>query len=361
VELNPRREDILKHIVEDYVVTAQPVGSEAVARRHRPPISSATVRNEMAVLEGMGYIAQPHTSAGRMPTDSGYRYYVERLMPGIGPSAGEERRIRHQFHQVEFEVGQWAHLASSVLADTVHAAAVVTLPVSPKARVRRLELLSLHDRVVLVALILQSGSVRQHVQHLSEPLDRDELARVNTGLNEALEGKTARQTARHSERLSGPDASFCEAVARMLQQADRQTFEQIYYEGLSHVLSQPEFAQSEKLRPVVDVLEHSQVLGAFLADAMEGQDVQIIIGSEHRLEPLRSTATVLTRYGAGDEVRGVLGVVGPTRLPYWRAVPMVRFMAGLLDVLVDSSLPGGLAAGTRESHGRRSSRHTIHG
>jgi heat-inducible transcriptional repressor len=123
----------------------------------------------------------------------------------------------------------------------------------------------------------------------------------------------------------------------MLEQADRQTFEQIYYEGLSHILAQPEFAQSEKLRPVVELLERSQLLGAFLADVSQGSDVQVIIGNEHSLEPLRSTATVLTRYGVGDDLHGVLGVVGPTRLPYWRAIPMVRFMASLMDVLVDTS------------------------
>ena len=337
MELNPRRQAILRQIVEEYVVTAQPVGSEAVARRHQPPVSSATVRNEMAVLEGFGFIAQPHTSAGRIPTDTGYRYYVERLMPGLGPTAGEERRIRHQFHQVESEVGQWAHLASSVLADTVHAASVVTLPVSPRARLRRLELVDLQERVVLLALILQSGSVRQHVQHLPDPFERDELVRINNRLNATLEGKTAGQAAHQAEHLAPPESTFCLAVARVLEQADRQRFEEIYYEGLGHILDQPEFARSEKLRPVVDVLEHSQVLGPFLADAMAGEGVQVIIGSEHRLEPLRSTATVLTRYGSGDEIRGVLGVVGPTRLPYWRAVPMVRFMAGLMDVLVDTS------------------------
>jgi len=337
VDLNQRRQAILKNIVEEYVVTAQPVGSETVARRQRPPVSSATVRNEMSVLEGIGYTAQPHTSAGRVPTDSGYRYYVERLMPGVGPSPGEERRIRHQFHQVESEVGQWAHLASSVLADTVHAAAVVTLPVSPKARVRRLELVGLAECVVLIALILRSGSVRQHVQRLEDPIDDAELTRIGARLNAALDAKSARQVARFAERQQGPEQLFCEAVSRMLDQADRQTFEQIYYEGLSHILDQPEFSQSDKVRPVVEVLERSQILGAFLADAMGGAGVQIIIGSEHSLEPLRSTSTVLTRYGSEEHVRGVLGIVGPTRLPYWRAVSMVRFMASLMDVLVENS------------------------
>jgi heat-inducible transcriptional repressor len=337
LELTPRRQSILRRIVEEYVVTALPVGSEAIARSHRPPVSSATVRNEMSVLEGVGYIAQPHTSAGRVPTDSGYRYYVERLMPGLAPAPGDERRIRHQFHQVESAVGQWAHLASSVLADTIHAASVVTLPVSPTARLRRVELVDLHERVVLVALILQSGSVHQHVEHLADPVDRETLNRVSARLNEVLEGCTAAQALQEAQRLSSPDSEFGEVVAQVLEQADHQTFEQIYYEGLSHILGQPEFARSENLRPLVQVLERTQIIGAFLADAMSGDGVQVIIGNEHSLEPLRSTATILTRYGDGDDIRGVLGVVGPTRLPYWHAIPMVRFMAGLMDVLVKSS------------------------
>ena len=337
LELTPRRQGILKHIVEEYVVTAQPVGSETIARSYRPPVSSATVRNEMSVLESVGYIAQPHTSAGRVPTDSGYRYYVERLMPGLAPSAGEERRIRHQFHQVESAVGQWAHLASSVLADSVRSAAVVTLPVSPTARLRRVELIDLHERVVLVALILYSGSIHQHVEHLANPIDREALKQVASRLNEALEGRTAVQARRAVQRMSGAEEQFGAVVAQVLEQADRQTFEQIYYEGLSHILGQPEFAQSEKLKPLVEILERTQVLGSFLADAIRGEGVQVIIGREHHLEPLRSTATILTRYGSDEGIRGVLGVVGPTRLPYWRAIPMVRFMADLMDVLVQTS------------------------
>ena len=335
MDLNRRREQILKHIVEEYVVSAQPVGSETVARRATPPVSSATVRNEMAVLEGVGYITQPHTSAGRVPTDFGYRYYVERLMPGLEPSSGDERRIRHQFFQIESEVGQWAHLASSVLADHVQSAAVVTLPASPQARARRVELVQLQERAILVVLILQSGVVRQHVERVSEALGELDLDSLHQRLNSVVDGRTGHQCLALGDRLEGSDRHFVELVARMLLQSDQQTFEQIYYDGLSHMLGQPEFAASERVRPVVELLEHSQTLGAFLVDATSGDDVRIIIGSEHRLESLRVTATVLARYGRGDGVRGVLGIVGPTRLQYWRAVPMVRLMANVMNVLVE--------------------------
>jgi heat-inducible transcriptional repressor len=219
----------------------------------------------------------------------------------------------------------------------VQSAAVVTLPASPQARARRVELVLLQERAVLIVLILQSGVVRQHVERVSEALGELDLETLHRRLNLLVDGKTARECRRLAEGLEGCERHFAELVARMLQQADQQTFEQIYYDGLSHMLGQPEFAASERVRPVVELLEHSQTLGAFLADATSTEDVRVIIGSEHRLESLRVTATVLARYGRGDGVRGVLGIVGPTRLQYWRAVPMVRLMANVMNVLVERS------------------------
>lgn len=246
MELSPRRQRILKLIVEEHVRSALPVGSDLVARHLDEPVSPATVRNDMAVLDGVGLTRQPHTSAGRVPSDQGYRYYVEHLMESSGPSDLEERRIRRRFRQGDFEFGEWALLASSVLADSVRTAAVVSLPAS---------------------------------------LDRP------------------------------------------------RRFEQVHYEGLTHILGQPEFATSAQLRPVVEVLERAQLLSRLLSEAAD-DGVRVIIGHEHRLEPLRATSVVLTGYGADPDSRGVLGVVGPTRLPYWRAVAMVRFMGELMNILV---------------------------
>src|SRR6266542_374448 len=249
VELTTRRRRMLKHVVEEYVRTATPVSSDVIVRRYEPSVSSATVRNELSQLEEIGLISHPHTSAGRVPTDPGYRFFVEHLMTSDGPTAGEQRMIRHQFHQAEPDVDRWAHLASSILANAVQAAAVVTPLSSSRARARRVALVSVQDAVALVTVLLNSGAVRQQVLHLEMPASRDELDRVGNRLTVVLDDQSAEQVVRLSVTLDGIDRQAAGSVARILEQADRQAFEDIYYEGLGHVLSQPEFTYSQKAVP----------------------------------------------------------------------------------------------------------------
>ena len=331
---------MLKYVVEEYVRSATPVSSETIVRHYEPGVSSATVRNEFAQLEDVGLISHPHTSAGRVPTDPGYRFFVEHLMESEGPSAAEQRTIQHQFHQVEPDVDRWAHLASSVLANGVRAAAVVTPLTSARARVRRVALLAVQEGVALLTVLLGSGGVRQQVLHLDQPAERDELDVVGNQLTELLDDATAERVAGAAEGLTGSAHQVAIAVARILEQADRQAFEEVYYEGLGHVLSQPEFTYSQKAVPLVQVLERSQMLGRLLSEALHEGGVQVVIGAEHPLEEMRETSAVLARYGAGDDAHGVLCVVGPTRMPYWRAVAMVRFIADLMNILVTDTLAG---------------------
>jgi heat-inducible transcriptional repressor len=337
-ELSPRRQRILRRIVEEYVATAQPVASDLIARKYEPDVSSATVRNEMGILEELGLIMQPHTSAGRVPTDRGYRVFVERIMEDRTVAPAEQHTIRHQFHQVSGSPGESAHLASSVLARALCSAAVATQPANPKARLLRLELVPLHDEVVLVTLILQSGVVRQEVVHLEQPVSRGDLTRLSNELSDRFANKTAGQARRATARLTTEARPFATVTIRLLQQAEEHEFAAIYYEGLTQLLSQPEFAQSQKLRPILEVLEQQPLLARFLAEslALPGS-TQVIIGAENRFEQMRETSVILQRYGSADDVWGVVGVVGPTRLPYWRAVPMVRFMSNLMEVLVHHS------------------------
>ena len=341
---------MLKYVVEEYVRTAVPVSSEAIVRRYDSTVSTATVRNELAQLEELGLISHPHTSAGRVPTDIGYRFYVEHLMESADPTPGEQRTIRHQFHQVEPDIGRWTHLASSVLANAVQAAAVVTPLQSARARVWRTALLPVQDAVALVTVVLHSGAVRQQVLHLERPCAGDELDRIGSTLTDLLAGRAADEVARVAEGLGGPERQAADAVTRILEQADRQAFEDVYYEGLGHVLSQPEFTYSQKAVPLVQVLERGQVLGPLLSQALGASSVLIIIGAEHPLREMRETSAVLTRYGRPEDVLGVLGVLGPTRMPYGRAVAMVRFMADLMDLLVAESLTEGRSPIWRERH-----------
>jgi heat-inducible transcriptional repressor len=329
---------MLKHVVEEYVRTATPVSSEMIVRRYEPSVSSATVRNELSQLEDLGLISHPHTSAGRVPTDVGYRFFVEHLMERAGPTAGEQRMIRHQFHQVEPDVDRWAHLASSVLANAVQSAAVVTPLSSARARIRRVALVWVQDTVALVTVLLHSGGVRQQVLHMDRPCDRDDLDRIGNMLTALLDERSADQTVVLAATLDGVERQAALSAARILEHADQQAFEDVYYEGLGHILSQPEFTLSQKAVPLVKVLERSQMLGQLLSQALHASGVQVIIGTEHPLEEMRETSAVLARYGDGEDVQGVLCVLGPTRMAYWRAVAMVRFISELLDLLVADAL-----------------------
>jgi heat-inducible transcriptional repressor len=346
-ELTPRRQRVLRRIVEEYVATAQPVASELVARKYERGVSPATVRNEMVVLEEQGLVVQPHKSAGRIPTDRGYRFFVERLMEDRGLLPSEQRTIRHQFHHVAGDLIESAHLASVLLARALRSAAVVTPPVTPKARVLRIELVPLQDDGVVVTLIPRSGSVRQVVQHLDQAINRNDLTRLSNELSDLLRAKTATQARRVLGKLTGDARMFASVAVRLLQQADEQAFAAIYYGGLTQLLNQPEFSQSQRLRPILEVLEHQPLFARFMAESLASPGVQIIIGTENRLEQMREASVVMTRYGSADDVWGALGVVGPTRLPYWRAVPMVRFMAGLLGMLAQEPFEGATSSTIR--------------
>ena len=334
-ELTPRRERILRHVVQEYVSLAQPVPSDLIARKYEAELSPATVRNELAALEEAGLIAQPHTSAGRIPTDRGYRYFVELLMHEERDLAPAERRIlRQQFNQLAAAGADSTHLAPSLLSRTLRSAAVSTRAVSSHARVRRIELVPLEDDLVLVTLLMQSGGVRQVVHRAEHALQREDLTRLSNELSEKLADKTPGQARRALKTIGDAARPFGAAAIRLLQQAQEQAFAAVTLEGLAQLLTQPEFAQSQKLRPILEVLEQQPLLARFLAESLASPGVQVIIGAENRLEQMRDASLVLTRYGSEDDAWGVLGVLGPTRLPYWRAVPMVRFVAELMDVLV---------------------------
>src|SRR5438552_249221 len=186
--LNERRANLLNLIIEEYVDSAVPVGSKSIVEKHRFPYSSATVRIEMARLEEEGFIGQPHTSAGRVPSDKGYRYYVESLMAEEQLAHDEREMIRHQFHQAERDLEEWFQLAAAVLAHSVRNFAVVTSPRSPEARLRHIQLVALHELSALLVVVLQEARIRQQVLNFTEPVAQEELNTLATRLNGAFGG-----------------------------------------------------------------------------------------------------------------------------------------------------------------------------
>ncbi len=325
-------------VVEDYVLSATPVPSEKVAGQPGLKVSSATIRNEMVELENIGLLTHPHTSAGRVPSDLGYRYYIEHLMIESVLSPMEQQTVWHQFHQVEAEVDEWGPLAAAVMAQMARTAALVTKLHSPKNLVKRLELVSVQDDLVLVVLILRSGALQQRMLHMDEPMTRDEVVRIANKLSYLLQDMTAAQVARRAAKLSGLEQVVALLVARLIEQGERSWSDEIYYEGIGFVSNEPEFGRAERLLELMETLQRGSLLAPLLLDVLGSNGLRVVIGSENEPERMRGYSLILSRYGLSGESAGVLGLVGPTRMRYWRAVSLVRFMAGLLDRLTEQSL-----------------------
>ena len=335
-DLTARQQAILGLVVRQYISTATPVSSKAIVEAYGLGISSATVRNEMARLERLGYLTHPHTSAGRVPTDKGYRYFVERLLGETGLPPAERRMIRHQFHQVRPEMEQWLKLSASVLAQAVHNVAWITAPSPPQCLFKHLELISIRDTLTLVVLILQGGRVRQRMLSWTRTLTQEELSRMASRLNELFEGLTAGGVKTQFAHLTLPEIQVAELVVEMMEQLDRSARREIYRDGLTNILQQPEFAESQNARQVFELLEESDFLERILAGALAlaTEGVQVIIGGEGGWEELSECSLVLARYGVSNRATGELGVLGPRRMPYGRAISAVRYVANLMSELI---------------------------
>ncbi len=338
--LTDRRKQLLKHIVEEYVETAQPVGSRTLVDKYELPLSSATIRNEMAALEDEGLVAQPHTSAGRVPTDTGYRYYVEALMPEEELTEDLRQTIRHQFHQAARELEEWARLAAAILATRLRNAAVVTTPHSPEPRVRWIELVGVHDYLALLIVVLEEARVLQQTLTLDEPFTQEELTSLARRLNDLVAGKSAAEISEQKIALSPAEVSVRQATSALLKAADELTPEPSFMEGVRDLLKQPEFTEGGRVVDLLGVLEERNISKAIPTSATaatpggERGAVSIIIGGEHPVDEMHLCSVVTTRYGGPEGLRGMLSVVGPTRMHYGRNVAMVRYMSALMEEML---------------------------
>ncbi|HEY76021.1 MAG TPA: heat-inducible transcription repressor HrcA [Thermoflexia bacterium] len=336
-EPTPRQQMILSLVVREYVRTATPVGSRTLVERYGLEISPATVRNELARLEAMGYLTHPHTSAGRMPTDQGYRYFVERLLRESELPLAERRTIAHQFQQVRQDVEEWMPLAASVLARTTRSAALVTAPRATQARYRHLQLISTQGRLVLLILVLQGGLVKQQMLTLPEPMPQQVLSEAADRLNQLCAGLTADEIETRIAALPLFEADVARLAVDIMRRAGSTAADEVYHDGLSELLQEPEFTEGGQAGKVLRVIEERSFLEAVLADALGPTtigSVRVMIGGEGRFDELHACSLVLSRYGVAGLATGALGVLGPTRMGYGRAISAVRFVAGILSELV---------------------------
>jgi heat-inducible transcriptional repressor len=328
--LDDRKVDVLRAIVEDYVATREPVGSKALVERHSLGVSSATVRNDMAVLEEEGYIVQPHTSAGRVPTDKGYRVFVDRLST-VKPLSPAERRAISTFLEGAVDLDEIVTRSVRLLAQLTRQIAVVQYPSLTRSAVRHIELVSMGPSRVLVVLITENGRVDQTVVEVPSELDEVALGDLRSRLNVALVGQrladVGQRLADLTERFTPQDrAPVAAVVAALLENLAAQHDERVAVAGTANVISYGrEFDTG--VRPLLEALEEHVVLLHLLGEATTPLAVSVRIGAENEHQALASSAVVSSSYGTGGELLGSLGVVGPLPMDYPGTIATVRAVA----------------------------------
>jgi heat-inducible transcriptional repressor len=334
VELTARQQAILRYVIEEYIRTGRAIGSKALLERVPLGVSSATIRNEMMVLEEAGLLQQPHTSAGRVPTEAGFRYYVEHLLdvPDLPPAV--QIMVSHQFRQVEREIASWLKLAAAVLANTSQNLGLATPPHSRVERVRHFELLSLRRQLALLVLVTQTSAIHQSLLELAEPIDQAALSALSERLNPEIQFLDRAAVERKMVGATPLAAQVLRRIVEALQAIEQEHAHELYAEGLEYVVRQPEVSQSEVASALLELLR-SGVLAASLLERLElNRAVQVLIGSDLPLDELRPFSIVLSPYWVGGDVRGVIGVLGPQRMPYDRSIAAVRYLADVLSRLM---------------------------
>lgn len=338
--LDARKAFILHAVVRDHVATAEPVGSEAVVERYQLRLSAATVRNEMAEMSEMGYLRQPHVSAGRIPSDLGYRYYVDYLMKPLPVDRVFPRRHTRLFSPSNPETGEVEHLLQAtcrLLAERTRYTSVATAPETEVVSIRQILLSQpVAAKVLLVVLVASSGQVEHRLIPVSEQVGEREIVVMDRLLQQHYVGRAVRSPLSGESPTLPADAPVAESVWGAVLQAVKDCIEalseqEVFMEGIQHILEQPEFQQIERLQPIISLMERRYVLMRLLQPAAASEGVQVIIGEENPLREIRHLSFVASSYRIGDRVAGAISVFGPTRMQYEVALTAVRYIASALS------------------------------
>jgi heat-inducible transcriptional repressor len=331
--ITARGSQILNYIVKEYITRALPVPSQFIADNAELGVSPATIRNEMALLAKEGYLIRPHTSAGCIPSDKGYRHYVEAI-ENARLSRDDQRLISHTFHQVEKEVETWVSLTATLLARLAQNVAIVSLPKSTDCKLKHLELIALQDNRALVVAVLEGAVVKEKLITFTGAANQASLAIVSARLNSVFSGLTSRQIADKKIELAALEKQSTDYLVGIMQAEDSKEFQEPYLEGWHFMLNQPEFAQSERMRVLMELVEQRGLLKVIMPGKLDQPGVHVIIGKENQDEAIQNCSVVICNYGIPDQANGTIAVVGPTRMPYLRTIPTVFYLSSVLSQLV---------------------------
>ena len=341
MELGDRRRRILEAVVNDYVRTAAPVGSETLVHRYDFGVKPATIRNELAAMSEMGYLRQPHTSAGRVPSDMGYRYYVDELMPTPDLDPSETRRAKRSMDPRESEVGDIVLQTCRVLSGMTKYTSLATPPRMDAVSVKHVALSAVGEGRILVITILNTGHIDHRVFDYAGRIEASDLVAVGNLISERLRDAEAKDLPARAAKEIPTDlrrlAQLYKKAASLVKQALLSaSSDEVYVQGTAHILRQPEFALHDRMSAILEALEHRAALYQILSSSLLGRNVTVIIGSENGFSEMRECSFVASSYSVGGRTCGSIGVVGPTRMDYGRAVAAVELMAANLSSLLTS-------------------------
>jgi heat-inducible transcriptional repressor len=335
--LDERKLAVLRAIVEDYVSTQEPVGSKSLVDRHNLDVSPATIRNDMAVLEEQGYIVQPHTSAGRVPTDKGYRLFVDRLS-GVKPFTRAERRAVESFLAGAYDLDDVVLRTVRLLAQLTRQVAMVQYPSLTRSTVRHVELVPLTDRRLLLVLITNTGRVEQRVIELPRAIGEESITQLRAVLNACLDGQRLTEVAAIvaglPERVMPDERPNAAAIFSVILETLVERHEERVVVGGAANLTAADFSRG--LHEVLEALEEQVVLIRLLGESTGEEAITVRIGAENEVQGLRSTSLVAAGYGAGEQL-AKLGVLGPTRMDYPTAMGAVRAVARYVGQILAES------------------------
>lgn len=338
--LDSRKVRILEAIVHDYVSTSKPVGSERLIEVYRLGCKSATVRNEMAEMAEMGYLVQPHTSAGRIPTDRGYRYYVDELMdPPAAINAGEAATAKKRSRQAQTEIEEILQQTCRILSEITSYTSIATDPSSAATTLRRIYLSTASPRHLLLVVLLSTGQVEHRLVEADSP-GENRLAVLANYVNSLIADRDLDEVARLGAPSDIPaelhpyNALLGKVWPVLRQTAAALMRRRIFLEGTNQLLKQPEFHDIQRLENLLAALQQGASLYQVLSRSLQSPNTSIVIGAENDLPAMQACSLISTSYRIGNRAAGFLGVVGPTRMNYDRAVAAVRLMAKNLSQML---------------------------
>lgn len=339
--ISERMRLVLKNIVEDYILTAEPVGSKAVSKASRLNLSPATIRNIMADLEELGLIFQPYPSAGRVPTEKGFRFYVDSILDVRALSDEEKQQIRSKYFGHQTEVKDLFRETCRILSSSSHYLAVVWAPRMSSVLLQHIEFVRLRKYLVLAILVSTTGLVHNRMIEVNEDLSQSQLDRLSDYMNDLLSGLTLLQA---REKLLEQMRVEKNAYDRLLEQALKlgekalSSIDEtdVFIEGRSNILQEPEFCNISRMTDLFRAFEEKETMVKLLDKLMQPRGVQIAIGSESQVQEMENCSLVTSTYGCPGKVWGALGVIGPRRMNYSRVIPLVDYTAKLLTEVLEA-------------------------